>query len=691
MCPSIDPMELVIGISDLEPLFKFPQLGDSLRELGASVQTYVHWNRVEPAPGRWDWSEYDRQVDLLQKHGLKWVVLLAHGQAYGTPDWYKESPECLYYRCVEHGLETHVLSHWSPSTRAHAEELIHRFGERYGPELLSSVLLGPSGNYGETQYPCFSGTDRWTGDYHSHYGLYAGDPQAIADWRLYLLEKYGSVDALNRAWRSHYRQLSDVEPFAFGQQPSAHAWLDEMDWYCRAMERYTELWIGWARQHYPAEYIYLSVGGGGFVLAGQDFSQQAKLAGRYGVGCRITTDGTDYVWNMVNTRRLTAPCRFYGARIGLEPARAIDLYGIVGRIYNAATSSADQYHDYGYDIIKPQSPVANPVANVPARDPGDDPDLPGYDPRSEGYFTTQRYLRQLDRGRQPRIEVAVLNMRTYFNLTQPATFGFRSGLLTGFRAPFDFEAALMWLRGVVDFDLVDETMIRDGALSRYRFLLHFFGNIGSADIAPAIQSWMEEEGGLYVGTGDAIWTDIWGDAFHLDALVGLSLGAGEHYGRSPLQVLDSSALPRVSRAASLGISRSITDTSRSYLSATTHLAKGRGPAVWHKRNGAGAALFCVGTWQEDEAVIKAFLVDAMTACDHLQPSIRPASHVVEGQEGLYLSALERRDGTDPELLALNFSPEPRCLGHDDTLWELPPYSIVSRPLESKVQNGGGSK
>jgi hypothetical protein len=675
-----EPMELVVGLSQLDWLQKFPQLGGYLREIGASVQTYLEWNKVEIAPNTWDWSYYDRQLELLQRLGLKWVLLVAHGQAYGTPAWYKASPECLYYRCVEHREETEVLSHWSPNTRHHAEELIHRLGERYPKEVFSSLLLGPSGNYGETQYPCFSGTDRWTGTYHSHYGLWAADEFAVQDFRRHLLAKYGSLDALNRAWNSHYNHLDDLVPFVLRRAPSTRAWLDQIDWYCRAIEEYTEKWIGWFKAHYPPEMLYLSIGGGGFCLAGQDFSAQAKLAAQHGVGCRITTDGTDYAWNFVNTRRLTAACRFYGARIGLEPARAIEPHGVVGRIFNAATSGAHQYHDYGYDLVKPQSLQGNPVANVPPRNPDDDPDKPGYDPRGPGYFTTLHNLRHLVQHRRPRVQVAVLNLRTYFNLTQPATFGFRSGLLTGHRAPFDFETALMWLRGMVDFDLVDERMVLDGALRRYRFLIHFFGDITERSVAAEIQRWMEEDGGLYIGTGDAIFADVEGDYYHLDALVGLSIGVGEHYGRAPLSVHHGAFLERVSKVAEQGISRTITDTSRSYFSTTQILARGRGPAIWYKINGRGGALFCIGTWREDEAILRAFLADALFRCDKLNPPISPVEYGVENQNGLYLSVVERRDGSQPELLALNFTSEPKRYEQGDIILELAPYSIGSKPL-----------
>ena len=40
-----------------------------------SVESYVHWAGVEPEPGRWDWSQWDRQVATLQLDGVGRSIL----------------------------------------------------------------------------------------------------------------------------------------------------------------------------------------------------------------------------------------------------------------------------------------------------------------------------------------------------------------------------------------------------------------------------------------------------------------------------------------------------------------------------------------------------------------------------------------------------------------------------------------
>jgi beta-glucosidase len=70
----------------------------------------VPWYRVNPAPGRWDWSWVDRAIEAMKDAGLRPIVDLLH---YGTPTWLE-------------GEFAH------PDYPEHVAEYAARFAERYG-------------------------------------------------------------------------------------------------------------------------------------------------------------------------------------------------------------------------------------------------------------------------------------------------------------------------------------------------------------------------------------------------------------------------------------------------------------------------------------------------------------------------------------------------------------------------------
>lgn len=58
------------------------------RDAGATfVRWGVPWHRVNPEPGRWDWSWVDRVIDQFSALGIRPVIDLLH---YGTPLWLED-------------------------------------------------------------------------------------------------------------------------------------------------------------------------------------------------------------------------------------------------------------------------------------------------------------------------------------------------------------------------------------------------------------------------------------------------------------------------------------------------------------------------------------------------------------------------------------------------------------------------
>ena len=51
-----------------------------------SVQIYTHWGIIEPMKrGKFDFSFYDRQVELIKNAGLKFVPFIIMGPKYAHP------------------------------------------------------------------------------------------------------------------------------------------------------------------------------------------------------------------------------------------------------------------------------------------------------------------------------------------------------------------------------------------------------------------------------------------------------------------------------------------------------------------------------------------------------------------------------------------------------------------------------
>src|SRR5581483_5726779 len=125
------------------------------RALGFNgIESYVKWNFVERSPGVFDWSFYDAIVDEVEKHGLQWFPLLIVG-----------------FVCLEHGRTNDIQSIFCDNQNKYVRRFLQEFGRHYGSrKALLGVRLGPSGNYGEAQYPATGAWGYKGGPIHTHQG-----------------------------------------------------------------------------------------------------------------------------------------------------------------------------------------------------------------------------------------------------------------------------------------------------------------------------------------------------------------------------------------------------------------------------------------------------------------------------------------------------------------------------------------
>jgi hypothetical protein len=449
-------MELTIGTSNVDDLHcaVFAAMGVS------SIESYVHWASVE-GRGRdeWDWSQWDKEVATLQRHGLKWVPFLIAGPAYATPLWFQESDESQVYRCLEHDQDNKVQSLFNPALPTYVDRFIAAFAERYRDTgVIESVLLGVTGIYGESIYPASSG-DGWTaqltGPYHNHMGWWAGDTHAVSAFRHAMRRRYWWIGRLNRAWGTDYEGFAEVSTFLPEDAPSDRACADLAEWYQEAMTEWSVLWVRLTRKHFPESEIYLCTGGDGNPALGADFTTQTKAIARYDAGVRITNEASDYGRNFRVTREVATATRFYETFAGFEPAGAVDPFGVVARIYNATASGIRQLHYYAPNILQSGNALQNYRANA-----------------------------RLLKPRTPIVTTALYVPRETWAVAPDSIPRFYAHALA--------------LRELVDYDMVTRTTVADGILDRHRLLVLVESAVLEPKTTRAIARWVRGGGILIV-------------------------------------------------------------------------------------------------------------------------------------------------------------------------------------------------
>ncbi len=444
-----------------------------------SWESYVRWSGFEPEQGRWDFSMYDIECEILEKHGIRWVPFLLIGMNYATPDWYQKSEKNVYYECLEHGERSGVQSIWNPDLPSQVDRVINAFAEHYRDRgIIESVLLGITGDFGEAIYPVSGGG--WTGDYHTHQGYWCGDPYARADFQKWLASKYESPEKLSKSWGKKYSHFEEISPFLQKDAPSERAWLDFVAWYRDSMNQWIDLWMQTTRRAFPNTFIYLCTGGHAPPSHGSHFGEQARLSAKYNGGIRITNEASNYAHNFWLTRWVASAGTFYGAPYSFEPAGPVDVNGITRRIYGVTASSARGLFEYYPNVY-----------SEPAR--------------SKQFYETIEFFQPYKRC----VDTAVLIPDTWLTIHGDKAYG-------------PFFDSLKPLRDRMDFDFVDEAMLARGAADQYRVLI-----IASATVFEnsTFQQLMDyaERGGIVVAMDDGeLRTPQGGDPQVLPALFSAS-------------------------------------------------------------------------------------------------------------------------------------------------------------------------
>jgi beta-galactosidase len=202
---------------------------EQIRDLGFNtVRTWVEWASVEPWPGEYDFENLRLLLELAQEVGLRVFIQMYIDSA---PDWVGHAHPHTHY-VAQSGTPI-------PSQAAPGFCTDHREIRDLVQALYSETARVAS------EYPNFYGWDLWSEpsiinwahiDYIQN-AQFCYCEATQARFREWLEQKYGSLEALNRAWHRRFRSWSDVEPPRFS---TILSYTDYIDWKTFIYDRLAE-------------------------------------------------------------------------------------------------------------------------------------------------------------------------------------------------------------------------------------------------------------------------------------------------------------------------------------------------------------------------------------------------------------------------------------------------------------------
>lgn len=206
-----------IGVQYYRPPFPNERYWkDDLKKIRASgfntLQLWVLWSWVESRPGRFDFTDYDRLIELANETGLK-VVLSAIAEV--QPLWiHREIPGS---EMLNH-LEQKIVS----TNRVECHFGITPGGCFDHPvvwERMQAFFRAAAGRYKDA--PNLYGWDAWNElrwNVHAQ-GLVCFCEHTLKSFREWLGNRHGGLDGLNRAWQRRYVSWEDVFPGRSANRP----------------------------------------------------------------------------------------------------------------------------------------------------------------------------------------------------------------------------------------------------------------------------------------------------------------------------------------------------------------------------------------------------------------------------------------------------------------------------------------
>src|SRR3954468_533097 len=354
-----------IGAFPKPNFFESPPTVDSLirlKNMGlVADEDYIAWGAVEREPGVWDWRQHDATEQALHKAGLKYV---AYNWVHFPPAWLRNQPgKRTLLKCLEHDQETNYLSIFDPRTIDWYDHFYKNLHDHFGDRIddVYACILGP---YGEGNYPL--AVPDWINMGHCHEGYWCADEHALKSFRAAMEHKYTDIAALNKAWSTQLNSFDEVRPPeeiarpSFKPSPAAfptphdkRRWLDFITWYHQAIIDFAERSLKTVLKYYPASKVRIKPGGsaGGVnpIPWGTYCPGYAKMAKGYG----IVVQPADCQGAVFADKWMSTAYQFYGVKECTEPATALDQPTFVRRLFSDASAGTAQFFTYEFEQHAP--------------------------------------------------------------------------------------------------------------------------------------------------------------------------------------------------------------------------------------------------------------------------------------------------------------------------------------------------
>ncbi|MBE0655053.1 MAG: beta-galactosidase, partial [Bacteroidales bacterium] len=178
------------------------------------------WGAIEISPGVYDWEDYDRQMDLAAKYGIRTVIAEMTSL---PPEWiFKNYPEILYIDEKGNKPESGISPATATGGHAKGNAGAICLNTSKGRELAGGFLTALAQRY--KGHPSLMAYDVWNECFYQPDICYhEATRQAFADW---LKMKYKTLPALKTAW--HRYSLNDWDDIAIPH--TMWPWMECQDW-----------------------------------------------------------------------------------------------------------------------------------------------------------------------------------------------------------------------------------------------------------------------------------------------------------------------------------------------------------------------------------------------------------------------------------------------------------------------------
>ena len=478
---SVEEMPFVCGVAMVPRITDFVNNRDFINRKvpgQTHVEVYVIWRGLEKQPGVWDFRDFEDTLGWAEEKHQK--ILIFPWVMY-TPDWFRKTADYVPLVDLAKGKAVDCLSPWAPQTRKAFERFYAELAKRYKGRI-DRILLGYVGSdYGEVGL--VGGANNYVpgGVWYQYFpqdpnlwqvGYWCGDRYAREDFIEQSLKKYGSLEALNKAWATAFTGREAIAmPDLAHRDGNLRRWVDFNIWYQDSQTRHTREMLHIIRKYFPDTNLEIALGyASEHPHNGNSRTDLCKMVTEFD---RVSVRMNAAAFNRGDTplaywlyKRMAPVCHEYRLGLCTEPVGGDLTYEEMQRqFFEDASTGVNQF----YTLYQNYNLKPNMVEQLKA---------------------------VLRPGQVSQVDIGILYPSTQMIVDL---------------SHYPDQQPLFCDRGrdVFDYDLVDENMIQWGLLKNYRVLIHTSGTVYEKQTLEAIRQWVLS-GGILVTRGQPDWQSVEG-------------------------------------------------------------------------------------------------------------------------------------------------------------------------------------